>query len=161
MKYQEISNEESLKIAVVLDYFGKFKYDTLGKIDFCISQRDYSPKGDALAYYFLWAEAKKGSSEIEKSLAQLIITVGKERSFEKVMPAIYLGCFDVEKIAFVPYSDIQDIFYQNRFQLECNAIEQRNQRVQTHYNWQNKMCSFCKTKCVVFLLHFCNIAVFL
>jgi hypothetical protein len=31
------------------------------------------------------------------------------------LPPSYLGCFDCEKIALVPYADIQDIFYQNDF----------------------------------------------
>jgi hypothetical protein len=32
-----------------------------------------------------------------------------------VLPPSYLGAFDAEKIAFIPYNDVQEIFYQNDF----------------------------------------------
>jgi len=48
-------------------------------------------------------------------LTQLALTIGKARTFDRHLPPPYLGCFDCEKIAFIPYSDIQDIFYQNDF----------------------------------------------
>jgi hypothetical protein len=48
-------------------------------------------------------------------LAQLVLTIGKARTFDEILPPPFLGCFDNEKIAFIPYSDIQNIFYQNDF----------------------------------------------
>jgi hypothetical protein len=48
-------------------------------------------------------------------LTQLVLTIGKARTFNKILPPKFLGCFDCEKIAFIPYSDIQDIFHQNDF----------------------------------------------
>jgi len=65
--------------------------------------------------YLLWAEAKAAPTDILVMLAQLVLTVGKARTFDKIMPPPYLGCFDCEKIAFIPYADIQNIFYQNDF----------------------------------------------
>jgi predicted RNA methylase len=62
-----------------------------------------------------WAEAKKGKAEIAKSIVQLILTVGKARTFDKFLPPAFLGAFDAEKIAFMPYNDIHEIFYQNDF----------------------------------------------
>jgi len=63
----------------------------------------------------LWAEAKRGSSDIYNSITQLILTIGKARTFDKFLPPPMLGAFDGEKIAFIPYSDIHEIFYQNDF----------------------------------------------
>ncbi|GAB1430491.1 hypothetical protein MASR2M18_13240 [Ignavibacteria bacterium] len=63
----------------------------------------------------LWAEAKKGSSDIYKSIVQLILTIGKARTFDKFLPPAMLGAFDGEKIAFIAYNDIHEVFYINDF----------------------------------------------
>jgi hypothetical protein len=63
----------------------------------------------------LWAEAKKGSSDIYNSIVQLILTIGKARTFDKFLPPAFLGAFDGEKIAFIPYNDIHEVFYINDF----------------------------------------------
>jgi hypothetical protein len=63
----------------------------------------------------LWAEAKKGIADIYNSLVQLILTIGKARTFDKFLPPAFIGAFDAEKMAFIPYNDIQDIFYVNDF----------------------------------------------
>jgi hypothetical protein len=63
----------------------------------------------------LWAEAKRGSSNIHESLVQLILTIGKERTFDKFLPPKFLGAFDGEKIAFIPYNHIHEVFYINDF----------------------------------------------
>lgn len=72
---------------------------------------------DLPTQYVLWAETKKGSVEISAMVAQLILNIGKARAFKKIhiLPLPFLGCFDFEKIAFVPYNDIQDIFTINDF----------------------------------------------
>lgn len=63
----------------------------------------------------MWAEAKKGSSDIYKSIVQLILTIGKARTFDKFLPPSMLGAFDGEKIVFIPYNDIHKVFYMNDF----------------------------------------------
>jgi hypothetical protein len=63
----------------------------------------------------LWAEAKNKPTNILEMLTQLVLTIGKARTFNEIMPPPFLGCYDNEKIAFIPYSEIQDIFYQNDF----------------------------------------------
>ena len=45
----------------------------------------------------------------------MILTIGKARTFDKHLPPAFLGAFDSEKIAFIPYNEILDIFYQNDF----------------------------------------------
>ncbi|HWB62746.1 MAG TPA: hypothetical protein VG603_04485 [Chitinophagales bacterium] len=114
MSYQNI-REEELKNKIAKDYF--WLYDCsriIGNVDFCVSMIQ-SDKSLFEQESLLWAEAKNGIADIDKSIAQLILTIGKARTFDKHLPPPYLGAFDTEKIAFIPYSDIHDIFYQNDF----------------------------------------------
>ncbi|GHU06046.1 hypothetical protein FACS1894147_12760 [Spirochaetia bacterium] len=43
-------------------------------------------------------------------LTQLVLTIGKARTFDNITPPNLLGCFDCEKIAFINYFEIQNIF---------------------------------------------------
>ncbi len=114
MKYQNI-REEELKNKVAQDYF--WIYDCskiIGNVDFCVCMHQ-SQKEHAEQESLLWAEAKKGLSDIYKSIVQLILTIGKARTFDKYLPPAMLGAFDGEKIAFIPYNDIHEVFYINDF----------------------------------------------
>jgi len=113
MKYQNI-REEEIKNKIAQDYF--WLYDCskiIGNVDFCVSM--LQSKNDLEHESLLWAEAKKSASDIYISIVQLILTIGKARTFDKFLPPAFLGAFDGEKIAFIPYSDIHDIFYINDF----------------------------------------------
>ncbi len=113
MKYANI-REEELKNNIAQDYF--WMYDCakiIGNIDFCVSIRQESV--EFASQSLLWAEAKKGVSDIYLSLVQLILTIGKARTFDKHLPPPYLAAFDAQKIAFVPYSEVSEIFYMNDF----------------------------------------------
>ena len=113
MTYNLKIREEELKNKIAEYYF--WIYDNtkiIGNIDFCVSMhKNESLEQESL----LWAEAKKGKSDIYKSFVQLILTIGKSRTFDKNLPPSYLGAFDAEKIAFIPYNDIHEIFYLNDF----------------------------------------------
>jgi len=115
-KYPDSLREEEIKLKVAEDWFPK--YDTtqiLGNVDFCVKLHTEGPMLFETPS-LLWAEAKKGSrSNPIESLVQLIITIGKARTFDKCMPPPFLGAFDAKKIAFVPYSEVQDVFYINDF----------------------------------------------
>lgn len=114
MKYSNI-REEELKNKVAQDYF--WIYDCtkiVGNVDFCVSIFQ-SQKELFEQESLLWAEAKTGISDIYNSIVQLILTIGKARTFDKFLPPPMLGAFDGEKIAFIPYSEIHDVFYQNDF----------------------------------------------
>lgn len=64
----------------------------------------------------LWAEAKSGTrKDIYESFVQLILTIGRARTFDQSLPPAFLGAFDAEKIAFLPYVQVLDVFYQNDF----------------------------------------------
>ncbi len=123
MDYKKLK-EEPLKSAVQQDFFNNYKYTQLGNIDFVIAKNIVDKGQTSLFDEFendelkslLWAEAKQGTShDIFESFVQLILTIGKERTFEKYLPPKYIGAFDAEKFAFIEYHQIQHIFYQNDF----------------------------------------------
>ena len=112
MKYKNI-REEELKNKVGADWFEGFDTtEIVGNIDFTVF-----PAQDGLfgRTPLLWAEAKTGDFDIPSMFVQLILTIGKARTFDKTLPPAFLGVFDFKKIVFVPYSDVQDIFYLNDF----------------------------------------------
>ena len=112
MKYKNI-REEELKNKVGADWFKHFDTtEILGNIDFTVF-----PKQNNLfsRIPLLWAEAKTGNYDATTMFVQLILTIGKARTFDKTLPPAFLGAFDFKKFAFVPYINIQDIFYLNDF----------------------------------------------
>ncbi len=112
MKYKNI-REEELKNKVGADWFKQFDTtEIIGNIDFTLLPKQESLFGRAP---LLWAEAKTGDFDIITMFVQLILTIGKARTFDKTLPPAFLGAFDFKKIAFVPYINVQDIFYLNDF----------------------------------------------
>lgn len=114
MAYPHNIREEELKNLIARDWFSA--YDTahiLGDIDFSVAV----PKEDSNAEkeFLLWAEAKKGSKPVEESFAQLILTIGKAKTYETHLPPKFIGAFDADRFVFIPYSEIQEIFYKNDF----------------------------------------------
>ena len=130
MGYDKKIAEEELKNKVASDYFTTKNFDStqiIGKIDFCIAkkinkkdkylktQNNFNDK-EFEAEYYLWAEAKKGNKhDFIESFVQLILTIGKGRIYDKHLPPAFLGEFDAEQIAFLPYHKIMDVFSQNDF----------------------------------------------
>lgn len=117
MKYSNI-REEELKNKIAQDLFANYDCTRIvGNIDFCVSPKTTPTSVIELFEQesFFWAEAKKGNSNIIDSIVQLLLTIGKARTFDKYMPPTFIGAFDYEKIAFIHYSDIYDLFYQNDF----------------------------------------------
>jgi len=117
MNYKIIKKEEELKNSIANDFFNEFDCTKiLGNIDFSIRINQTGEYSEHDSEFLVWAEAKVGiRADIYKSFVQLILTIGKARSFDQYMPPAFLGAFDAEKIAFVPYSAVHDIFYQNDF----------------------------------------------
>lgn len=116
MAYSKNIREEELKNLIAKDWFSS--YDTthiLGDIDFSVAVPKEDDDTNNEIEFLLWAEAKKGNSSIENSLAQLILTIGKARTFEKHLPPKFIGAFDANGITFLPYEAIQEVFYQNDF----------------------------------------------
>ncbi|GAA9225788.1 hypothetical protein HpHA211_14360 [Helicobacter pylori] len=101
-------NEEPLKSSVAKAFFENFDFSG-HKIDFIIT---YSHKNKGKPLWIepiLWAEGKKGKSELFKSLAQLILTIGKHK-FYTHFPPPYLGAFDAFSFLFVEYHKLDFIF---------------------------------------------------
>ena len=113
MKYKNI-REEELKNKVGADFFTDFDTTSIvGNIDFCVLPKQQGLFGHATP--LLRAEAKTGDYDVPTMFVQLILTIGKARTFDKMLAPVFLGAFDGMKIAFIEYLAIQDIFYENDF----------------------------------------------
>ena len=108
--------EEELKNKVAADWFPDFDTTKIvGNVDFCVAVPATQLKL-LEAESVLWAEAKKGNrADMRESFIQLILTIGKEKTFDKFLPPKFLGAFDAGKIAFIPYHEVMDLFEKNDF----------------------------------------------
>ena len=112
--------EEELKTLVGRAFFRRWEGGRiLGKIDFCVGMpARRAGRGDDATDEFvslLWAEAKKGRADLREALVQLVLTIGRARTFDKYLPPPLLAAFDCERIAFVPYTVVQAVFQQSDF----------------------------------------------
>lgn len=117
MKYKNI-REEELKNKVGQDFFADFDTTKIvGNIDFCVALKNKKVKQTLLFENesLLWAEAKRGTYDLYTMFAQLVLTIGKARTYDKFLPPSFLGAFDSQKIAFVSYNSIMDVFSMNDF----------------------------------------------
>ncbi len=123
--------EEELKNKVAHDYFRKFDCSQiLGRVDFSVSKKI---NGENL--FFLWAEAKAGNKkDIYESFVQLILTIGRERPFETNIPPLFLGAFDAEKIAFIRYDSVVEVFYFNDFNWNVSASDHKTKEFEKLHN---------------------------
>ncbi len=127
MKYNNI-REEELKNKVGEDWFSDFDTtNILGNIDFAVFPRQESLFGKIP---LLRAEAKTGNYDVVKMFVQLVLTIGRARTFDKMLPPAFLGAFDFRKIAFLPYLAIQDIFYINDFNWNVAASNHESKEFQ-------------------------------
>ena len=111
MAYDSKLREEEIKNKVAADVFGAFDCTRIfGAVDFCVSVKCDGPtlwETESL----LWAEAKAGvRKDLAPLFAQLVLTIGRARTHEKHSPPPFLGAFDCEKIAFLPYHAVIDLF---------------------------------------------------
>ena len=111
MDYRNLAEEE-LKLRIAEQFFPTYDCaHRIGKIDFAVTL----PKSDPLQS-LLWAEAKRGViTDIYKPLVQLVLTIGRARTFDTYLPPPFLGVFDAEKIVFLPYKEILPFFSLNDF----------------------------------------------
>ena len=112
MPYDPHIREEELKNRVAVDLFPSFDCARiLGDVDFCVQPKDAGPtlwETESL----LWAEAKAGvRADFAPLFAQLVLTIGGEKTFETHSPPPFLGAFDSEKIAFLPWHAVLDLFF--------------------------------------------------
>ncbi len=113
MRYSHTLLEEELKSRVGEDFFSDFNHSTIkGRVDFCIADKQ-TFMGEPIEY--LWAEAKRGKSNLDHALVQLILTIGRAQLHTKQSPPPYLGAFDATRIYFIPFHKLHDIFWMNDF----------------------------------------------
>lgn len=144
MKYKNI-REEELKNKVGSDWFRQFDTtEIIGNIDFTVFPKQDSFFGRTP---LLWAEAKTGNFDIPTMFVQLILTIGKARTFDKTLPPAFLGAFDFKKIAFVDYVNIQDIFYLNDFNWNVTPSNHATKEFQLI---KERIESILKTKTYIF-----------
>jgi hypothetical protein len=104
------TGEADFKVGVFQEYFGtkRFTYrQEIDRIDFIIT--------DNADRHLIWAETKKNTADITEMFVQLILTIGKARTFDRYNPPPFLCTFDYEKMAFLQYNAVHDIFYQTDF----------------------------------------------
>ena len=115
--YSTSLREEELKNKVAKDWFSAF--DTtriIGNIDFCVDIPATELALGFAAEPMLWAEAKAGNrKDIVASFVQLILTIGGSHTADKNLPPHFLGAFDAEKIAFIPYDSVLEVLGKNDF----------------------------------------------
>ncbi len=141
MKYAQVPEGE-VKNKIAKDYFDGFDATKeLGKIDFCVAlpARIHTQEELASQYVFetqslLWAEAKKGNADFYSSIVQLILTIGKARTFDKYLPPAFLGAFDAEKIAFIPYNELHEILGQNDFNWNITPSDHKTKEFKQVYD---------------------------
>ena len=114
MAYDSKLKEEEIKNKVAADLFPDYDCTRiLGNVDFCVQPKVEGPtlwETESL----LWAEAKAGvRADFAPLFAQLVLTVGSEKTFEKHSPPPFLGAFDCEKIAFLPWHVALDLFFRS------------------------------------------------
>ena len=148
MSYDLSLREEEVKKRVADDFFRKFETShILGNVDFCVSVKDgLGLITDSEIQSLLWAESKKGNKEdINASLVQLILTIGKEKTNEKYMPPSYIGAFDAEKIAFIEYHKVLHIFSQNDFNWNVTPSNHDTKEFKLLYSLSEKILDEEKT----------------
>ena len=129
MGYTGIAEEE-LKNYIAEDFFGAYDCKhIIGKIDFTVAL----PQSDPLQP-LLWAEAKRGIiTDIYKPLVQLVLTIGRARTFDTYLPPPFLGVFDAEKIVFLPYKEILPFFSLNDFNWNVTSSDDTTREFELLY----------------------------
>ena len=139
-RYNNSIPEEELKNRIAKDLFANYDCTPiLGKIDFCAAQRAEHTLArsneDNEIISLLWAEAKRGIvADIYKPFVQLILTIGKARTFEVYLPPPFLAAFDAEKIAFIPYKEILPFFSLNDFNWNVTPSDESSREFELLYN---------------------------
>lgn len=132
MKYSNI-REEELKNKVGKDFFSNFDTTEIPwNIDFCVMQTQQDLFWTTAP--LLRAEAKTWDYDICSMITQLILTIGKAKTFDKTLPPVFLWAFDYKKIAFVKYIEIQDIFFVNDFNWNVTPSNHDTKEFKLVYN---------------------------
>jgi 16S rRNA G966 N2-methylase RsmD len=124
-KYNGVKSEFQLRSLVFDDYFkGKdisFE-EEINKIDFIVT--DKKSRGDkniGARKHYVWMETKKNTTEMYIMLTQLLLTIKTTYDKNEYIIPNYIGCFDTEKIIFVPTNLILDLLHDNDIKWNITA----------------------------------------
>lgn len=125
--------ESEVKNRIRQEYFSDFDWTkALGDIDLTVCS---NPQLGSQQITYLWAETKNGTRrDIYESFIQLILTIGKARTYESEMPPYFLGAADAEKIAFVEYSKVMQIFSKTDFNWNVTPSDHGTKEFRELYN---------------------------
>ena len=125
--------ESEVKNRLRQEYFSDFDWTkALGDIDLTVCS---NPQFGSQPITFLWAETKNGTKrDIFESFIQLILTIGKARTYESEIPPYFLGAADAEKIAFVEYSKVMQIFSKTDFNWNVTPSDHGTKEFKELYN---------------------------
>ena len=125
--------ESEIKNRIRQEYFSEYDWTkALGDIDLTVCSN--SLIGTPQVTY-LWCETKNGTKkDIYESFIQLILTIGKARTYESEMPPYFLGAADAEKIAFVEYSKVMQIFSKTDFNWNVTPSDHGTKEFKELYN---------------------------
>ena len=125
--------ESEIKNRIRQEYFSEYDWTkALGDIDLTVCSN--SILGTPQVTY-LWCETKNGTKrDLYESFIQLIITIGKARTYESEMPPFFLGAADAEKIAFVEYSKVMQIFSKTDFNWNVTPSDHGTKEFKELYN---------------------------
>jgi hypothetical protein len=124
-KNQQKTNEANFKAGIFQEYFTTKEFtfqQEIDRIDFIITDNAY--------HHLIWADNKKNTADITEMFVQLILTIGKARTFDRYNPPPFLAVFDYEKIAFLHYNAVHDIFYQNDFNWNITPSDYKSKEFQ-------------------------------
>lgn len=124
--YSKTIQEEELKNKVREEWFSGYDNTEIpGKVDFYVGY-------DGTSY--LWAEAKRGvKRDIYEQFVQLILTIGKDRRFNELDAPDYLGAIDAEKIGFVHYDELSEVFELNDFNWQVTPSNHQSREFKQLY----------------------------
>ena len=112
MKHQNLT-KQALKNKLARDYFSAYDCKQIIEcLDFCVAPIGQNNQTQSP---FFWAKVKEDPSDLLQTLVQVLLNLGKARTFDKQLPPSFIGAFDAEKIAFIPYNEICEVFYLNDF----------------------------------------------
>lgn len=125
--------ESEIKNRIRQEYFSDYDWTkALGDIDLTVCS---NPIIGTPQVTYLWCETKNGTKrDIYESFIQLIITIGKARTYESEMPPYFLGAADAEKIAFVEYSKVMQIFSKTDFNWNVTPSDHSTKEFKELYN---------------------------
>ena len=113
-KYKNIKSEHQLRSLVFDDYFKSKDVsmeEEIDKIDFILTEKkSRKNKESGAEKHYLWLETKKSVTEDYDMLTQLLLTIKKPYDKNEYIIPNFVGCFDTEKIIFVPTKLFLGIF---------------------------------------------------